>query len=273
MRQARTKVRACLHLPLGDPIFCRRVRHYARLVAAKKPAKKLAKKLPQQKPKKSASAASARPSKAPLESLRPARPARRDSRYELIDVAIDIIQTHGIDALRIEDVCERVGVSKGSLYWHFGDRNGLIREALLEHMYRLGDEQLGTLSAAVDNFSSRDDYLGKVAGALVDPFDASQVETRWQRLELIAGSRRDPDLAAIMAEIQRRHHRYLADIMEKAAEQGLLRDDVDPVAVAAMLTAVGLGSNVLSLLGEEGPTPEAWMGFLLVMIETLFPRN
>ena len=223
--------------------------------------------------KKAKHAASRPGSVTPLTSLRPAKPARKDSRQELIDVAIDIIQTHGIDALRIEDVCERVGVSKGSLYWHFGDRNGLIREALLEHMYRLGDEQLGTLSAAVDNFSSRDDYLAKVAGALVDPFDASQVETRWQRLELIASSRRDPDLSAIMAEIQRRHHRYLADLMDKAAAQGVLRPDVDPSAVAAMLVAVGLGSNVLSLLGEEGPTPEAWTGFLLVMIETLFPRD
>lgn len=186
-------------------------------------------------------------------------------------MAIDIIQSQGIDALRIDDVCERVGVSKGSLYWHFGDRNGLIREALLEHMYRLGDEQLNVLTEAVDNFTSRDDYLTKVGGALVDPFDESQVETRWQRLELIAGSRRDPTLAPIMAEIQRRHHRYLTDIMEKAHAQGILRSDVDPKAVSAMLVAVGLGSNVLSLLGDEGPTPDAWMGFLLLMVDTLFP--
>jgi AcrR family transcriptional regulator len=204
-------------------------------------------------------------------SLTSLRPERRDSRHALIDVAIEIIQAHGIDALRIEDVCERVGVSKGSLYWHFGDREGLIREALLEHMYRLGDEQLAVLNSAVDRFTTRDDYLMKIAGAFVDPFDASQVETRWQRLELIAGSRRDPKLAPIMAEIQRRHHRYLTDIMEKASKQGVLRPDVDPKAVAAMLVAVGLGSNVLSLLGEEGPRPEAWTASLIVLVDALFP--
>lgn len=201
------------------------------------------------------------------------RTVERDSRKELIDVAIEIIQEHGIDALRIEDVCERVGVSKGSLYWHFGDRNGLIREALLEHMYRMGDEQLSALNEAVDNFTSRDDYLSKIYMALVDPFDKSQVETRWQRLELIAGARRDEALSSIVSDIQRRHHRYLSEIMENASEQGVLRPDVDPKAVAAMLGAVGLGSNVLSMLGEEGPTPDQWNGFLLVMIEALFPPN
>lgn len=225
--------------------------------------------------KKAAKKASAQPAQpatvTQLTPLRPAKPVRRDSRQELIDVAIDIIQSHGIDALRIDDVCERVGVSKGSLYWHFGDREGLIREALLEHMYRVGDEQLKAFTEAVDNFTTRDDYLLKIGGAFVDPFDESQVETRWQRLELIAGSRRDTTLAPIMAEIQRRHYRYVADILERALAQKILRPDLDPKAVAAMIVAVGLGSNVLSLLDDEGPTPEAWMNFLLVMVDTLFP--
>lgn len=206
-----------------------------------------------------------------LTSLRPAKPARKDSRAELIDVAIDIIQAQGIDALRIEDVCERVGVSKGSLYWHFSDREGLIREALLEQLYRLGDEQLGVLSDAVDTAASRDEYLMRIAGAFVDPFDKAQVEARWQRLEMITTTRRDQKLSTIMEEIQQRHHRYLTDVMEKAAERGILRTDVDPAAIAAMIAAIGLGSNILSLLGDDGPTPDAWRSSLLVLIDMLFP--
>lgn len=219
-----------------------------------------------------ASAQTARPtSVTSLTSLRPVRPARKDSRQELIDVAIEIIQNQGIDALRIEDVCERVGVSKGSLYWHFSDREGLIREALLEQLYRLGDEQLGVLSAAVDTAATRDEYLMRLAGAFVDPFDKEQVEARWQRLEMIATTRRDPKLAAIMEEIQQRHHRYLTDLMEKAAAKGFLRNDVDPAAIAALVTAIGLGSNILGLLGEDGPTPDAWQSSLLVLVDMLFP--
>ena len=202
----------------------------------------------------------------------PRRP-RPDSRMELIDATIEIILRDGIDALRIEDVCDRVGVTKGSLYWHFNDRTGLIRESLLEHMRRLGEEQLGALSAAVGGFSTRDEYLVQVAGALVDPFDDDEVESRWQRLELITTSRRDPEMWSIMSDIQRRHQRFLTDLMETAATRGALRADVDPKATAAALVAVGMGSNLLSLLGEDGPSPAAWSGFLFLMIETLFPRS
>lgn len=199
------------------------------------------------------------------------RRVQPDSRTELIDATLDIILKDGIDALRIEDVCERVGVTKGSLYWHFNDRTGLIREALLEHMRRLGETQLAALSDAVSSDATRDEYLLRIAGALVDPFDAEEVESRWQRLELIATSRRDPELAAIMSDIQKRHQRYLTDLMETASARGHLRPDVEPKALAAMLVSVGLGSNLLSMLGEDGPTPDAWSQFLFLMIETLFP--
>lgn len=199
------------------------------------------------------------------------RQARRDSRGALIDAALDIILSTGIDSLRIEDVCERVGVTKGSLYWHFNDRDGLIREALLEHLYRLSEQQTAVLDQAIDTAATRDEYLMKVAGALVDPFDPAEVELRWQRLEILATTRRDPGLSAMMSDIQRRQQRYVADLMEKAHERGILRRDVDPRAMAAVLTAIALGSNHLSLLGDDGPTPEAWTGFLLLMIDLLFP--
>jgi hypothetical protein len=65
----------------------------------------------------------------------------------------------------------------------------------------------------------------------------------------------------------------MTDIMIKAVERGLLRSDADPKAVAAVLTAVSLGSTNLSLLGEDGPTPEAWMELMLLMVRLLFPAS
>ncbi len=199
------------------------------------------------------------------------RPRKSDSRQELIDVALRIIAENGIDALRIEDVCEAVGVTKGSLYWHFQDRQGLIRAAMLEQLRRLSETQLDSLDDAIDTAASRDEYLLRVAGSLVDPFDSHEAEARWQRFEMLTTARRDPELQQMMTEIQRRHQRYLTSITTKAQERGILRSDADPAAVAAAMTALALGSNHLSYLGDEGPTREAWNGLLLMMIDMLFP--
>lgn len=48
-----------------------------------------------------------------------------------------MILEHGVDAVRIEDVVAEVGVTKGSLYWHFEDREALVKAALAEHIRRL----------------------------------------------------------------------------------------------------------------------------------------
>jgi len=189
----------------------------------------------------------------------------------LIDVALRIIVKDGVDALRIEDVCEQVGVTKGSLYWHFQDRQGLVQAAMLEQLRRLSEMQLASLSDAIDNASNREEYLMKVAGSLVDPFDAHQAEARWERWEMLAGARRNPELQQAMADIQRRHQQYLTTVITKARERGILRADADPAAVAAAITALALGSNHLAYLGDKGPTRDAWNGLLLLMIDMLFP--
>lgn len=200
-----------------------------------------------------------------------AQPARKDSRGAFIDAALDIILKDGVDNLRIEDVCERVGVTKGSLYWHFTDRDGLIREALLEQLRRISDEQLATMNDAISSAKNADDYLSRIVGALANPFDKSEVEQRWKRLELIVATRNDPALSKVMSEVQRRQQKFMTDAMERAAENGLLRRDVDPQAVAAVLSAVALGSVNLSLLESDGPSPEAWTSLMVLLISLLFP--
>lgn len=197
----------------------------------------------------------------------------QNTRFQLLSAAIEVIERDGIDSLRIEDVCRRVGVSKGSLYWHFGDRIGLIREALLEQVHRLGGELIDALGDAIDEASSYDDYLERISHALVDPFDRAQVESRWQRLELITKSRRDADLLLVLSDVQQRHFQLLKDLMEKGAAHGFLRKDVDPGAVAAIIIAVGMGSNMISLLGGKSPTREQWGGLIAVLISALFPDH
>jgi AcrR family transcriptional regulator len=48
-----------------------------------------------------------------------------------IEDATDVLINKNINALDIPTLCRRLGVSKGSFYWHFDDRAGLL-EAVLE---------------------------------------------------------------------------------------------------------------------------------------------
>lgn len=42
------------------------------------------------------------------------------------DAALDLLRTKGIDRVRVEVVAKQLGVTKGSFYWHFKDRDALL---------------------------------------------------------------------------------------------------------------------------------------------------
>lgn len=74
------------------------------------------------------------PSKSPAVAARARRSAK--PRVQLapeswVDAAIDVLASEGIAGLRIEVLAKRCGVTKGSFYWHFRDRQALL-DAVLE---------------------------------------------------------------------------------------------------------------------------------------------
>ena len=54
-----------------------------------------------------------------------------------VDAAYDTFQTGGIKAVRVDPLSKTLGVTRGSFYWHFEDRDALLR-AILK---RWSDEQ------------------------------------------------------------------------------------------------------------------------------------
>jgi AcrR family transcriptional regulator len=56
-----------------------------------------------------------------------ARTGRRLSRADWIEGALHALAEGGLPALGVEDLAQRLGVTKGSFYWHFEDTEELLR--------------------------------------------------------------------------------------------------------------------------------------------------
>jgi len=56
-------------------------------------------------------------------------PATPSSRDRLLDAAIALIRTKGYTAMRVEDVCEATGLTKGSFFHHFASKEDLAMAA------------------------------------------------------------------------------------------------------------------------------------------------
>lgn len=49
-----------------------------------------------------------------------------------VEAAVDVLAREGVTGLRVEVLAKRCGVTKGSFYWHFRDRQALL-DAVLQH--------------------------------------------------------------------------------------------------------------------------------------------
>lgn len=71
--------------------------------------------------------------------------------------ALDLIAEQGIQAMAIEPLARRMGITKGSFYWHFSSREALLEQALLrweEHDRRNLNASLGEIDNPRDRLIS-----------------------------------------------------------------------------------------------------------------------
>jgi AcrR family transcriptional regulator len=98
----------------------------------------------------------------PKQSLKP--PSRRaeraaDRRQAIIDAALDEFIDRGYAATRLDDVAQRAGVAKGTIYLHFKDKQALfqelVRTALVPLIGRLAAPPPagGSIRAVLENFA------------------------------------------------------------------------------------------------------------------------
>jgi AcrR family transcriptional regulator len=69
----------------------------------------------------------------------PRSAAHRLSADDWIQAGFELLAAGGPNALRVDRLCERLGVTKGSFYWHFADLHA-YRAALLEAWASLADQ-------------------------------------------------------------------------------------------------------------------------------------
>ena len=59
-----------------------------------------------------------------------------DNRAEILNAALDLFHARGYDAVGVQEIVERAGVTKPTLYYYFGSKLGLLK-SLLETGYQI----------------------------------------------------------------------------------------------------------------------------------------
>jgi len=153
------------------------------------------------------------PRTAPMRA-RKADPAAR--RHAILDAALTVFAERGFDAARLDDIAQRAGVAKGTLYLYFADKQTLFEELIRSAVDPIL-ERLSAISAVPDMPAD------KVLEALFSVFEKEVLGTSRKLLLrlLIAEGPRFPAIAEFhYRNVVARIMPLIRKVATRAAERG-----------------------------------------------------
>lgn len=175
-----------------------------------------------------------------LGSARRRSPRRAPDLDAVIAVACELLLAHGEGGFRIDELLERTGISKSSLYLHFGDRDGIIARACIEIYGRQVKRNIDAIIVLMEKCTSRDE-LAKSMELMIDAVIRQPDEVRWNRVMVLAAARHRPALWAELGTFQERINSSLAELVEGLRRRGLVSHGVDARELALFVQFATLG--------------------------------
>ncbi|WP_334141428.1 TetR/AcrR family transcriptional regulator [Rhabdothermincola sp.] len=174
------------------------------------------------------------------------------TRQRVLQVATQAIDEHGEAALRVEDVAQAAGVSVGTIYRYFGNREGLVVAVRAAQFLGALDEDLDQMERLIRSVSTPAEFVESLQRLTRAAGHPSRAPLRMQRIEIIGASRARPALARAIGEEQARITDRFAAILRRGQERGLIDPSLDPRSLAQFVLAFTLG-QVLAEIDTSTP--------------------
>lgn len=175
---------------------------------------------------------------------------------EWCDAALDAIAAGGVQAVVVEQVARRLGVSKGSFYWHFPNRDALLFAAVNRWEQIRIDEAIPVLAAVED---PADRLRQLFEGAFGRP-RAGKIEAAFMT------SRDDPLIAPVLRRVTRRRMAFLVQLF---TELGFPKREASHRARVVYGTYLGLFvvryANPSAVPASAGPL-DAFLAELVALV-------
>ena len=161
-------------------------------------------------------------------------PRPRRSQDVVVQATLDVIAEQGVMGIGIDTVAARSGVSKATIYRHWGSRARLIHAAI---------SSLQPPAVEPDTGSLRDDLVVLVT-SLVDYFDSPTVARVFP--SFLDAAVRDPELGVLRQETLRMGRASFERVVRMGIARGELPGDVDVHLVVDLARAPVIYRRVIA---------------------------
>lgn len=167
----------------------------------------------------------------------------------LIEATMRSLDEVGEEGLRVEQILHESGISVGSLYHHFHDREGLLIAADTQRFVSAAPNSIDSWVFAAERATTSEEFLELVRSIVVHSADNENGPLyRRRQLQVLSTALTRPKLMENIVNAQRYVVTYIARIFERAKLRGLIRQDLDPEVYVLWLIGTQFGKVVSELI-------------------------
>ena len=187
---------------------------------------------------------------------------------KLLDTVSAMLDGANPNDIFVDDVLHVSGVSRGSLYHHFGDYPSLVHATLIRRFASNVDADGKAMMHVAQMAESKSDYWQRIRQLSALTQVPERAPIRAERARLISLARSDAKLAEQLGVEQDRLTHAMGDAISLAQEKGWVNPQLNPRAVAVFLQAYSLGRAVDDVASESLPNAD-WLAVIDTVIGAL----
>jgi AcrR family transcriptional regulator len=134
----------------------------------------------------------------------------------------------GIESVRVEVLARDLGVSKGSFYWHFRDRD----ELLMQMLERWEAHEVEWLAAEESGDSNRPNAAVRWARFVQRSIEPERIR---REIAVRAWARKDERVALRLSDVERRRTRVISDVLSEVGFTGEAADSWSEIVLLVHL--------------------------------------
>lgn len=176
----------------------------------------------------------------------------------VVDSARRAMNRAGESAVRVQEISMETGVSIGSIYHHFGDREGLIRAAYVgqfSEIVKADIERLKSWSIAINNAQDLRAHYDEMLAFLAKHFEIMPLA---ERAAIVGSALGRKDLRDAIAEAHTRLTDGLTEVMHNLSQAGVLKAHLVPRAAAQVILGLLHGRVLAELDNDQTTSAEDW---------------
>lgn len=185
---------------------------------------------------------------------------------QILDAVAEHLMSRDEEFIRIPEIAKEAGVNYGSVYHHFGSREGVINAAYEMIFKRLVEEDLDVIRRDLDVVTTFEEFASLVPPRIYAlTAGADRVQRRALRVRIVAAAMTRPDLREMIAASQREITDQFREIVETWQARGFVRPELPPEALAVMIQIISFG-RTLDDVSETPITDAVWQQFLVQLM-------